>query len=292
MSDAIRVTRHTYGGVRTRALSVGTRRRGPRVVLLHGFGDTADTWRGVLAEFAARGLSAVAVDQPGFGEADDLADGPILPQLDAFLAALVAEEARGGQVVLVGNSMGGTAAVRAAQNQALPLAGVISIAAPGFSDSWLLRALSDNALPVRLYSWLPVPVPGLAVRAIASTVIPRILFARPGSACPDAVARFASLVRDHHSTKELLGRGQTLLSELHDAYRPEDIRCPLLVVACRRDRLVDVEAGRRLHEDVDHSTLRILDDCGHFPQLDDPALTADLIANFTANTRRRTLVAT
>ncbi|WP_067520492.1 alpha/beta fold hydrolase [Alloactinosynnema sp. L-07] len=281
--SSIRVSLRTVGGVRTRVLSVGRR---PRVVLLHGFGDSADTWRGVLADFAERGLAAMAVDLPGFGEADDLAPGPILPQLDAFLADLVT--GRGGPVVLVGNSMGGTAALRAAQNPGLPLAGVVSIAAPGLHDSWMLRALDTNALPVWLYSALPVPA--VAVRTVASAVIPRILYARPGSACPDTVARFADLVRDDQSTKALLVKGRTLLSELRDAYRPQDIRCPLTVVVGRKDKLVATQSGKRLHAEVPHSELRVLDDCGHCPQLDDPAGTADLIADFASGARERTLV--
>jgi pimeloyl-ACP methyl ester carboxylesterase len=289
MTDAIRVTYRTYGAVRTRVLSVGAG-RGPQVLLLHGFGDSADTWRGVLAQFALRGLTAVAVDLPGFGEADDLVPGPILPQLDAFVAAVIARESRGGAMVLVGNSMGGTTAVRAAQNPALPLAGVISIAAPGFGESWLLRALDANSLPIRLYSWLPVP--SSAVRTIAATVIPQIMYARPSTADPDVIARFAALVHSDRATKALLAKGRALLSELRTAYRTSDVQCPVTVVVGAKDRLVAADSGRRLHESIPHSTLHVLDSCGHCPQLDDPILTADLIAGFAADTRRRQLVAT
>ncbi|HET7691231.1 MAG TPA: alpha/beta fold hydrolase, partial [Nocardioidaceae bacterium] len=83
---AVRAGEATYAGYRTRVLT--TSGGGPTVVLLHGFGDSADTWSGVLARLAQAGRSAVAVDLPGFGEADDLADGAILPQLDRFVAAL------------------------------------------------------------------------------------------------------------------------------------------------------------------------------------------------------------
>ena len=57
---------------------------GPGLVLLHGWGDSADTWRPLLAELGARDRRAIAVDLPGFGTASPLRDGPMLPQLDAF----------------------------------------------------------------------------------------------------------------------------------------------------------------------------------------------------------------
>src|SRR3954449_220268 len=46
---------------------------GPGIVLLHGWGDSADTWRPLLAELAASGRRAIAVDLPGFGHATRLA---------------------------------------------------------------------------------------------------------------------------------------------------------------------------------------------------------------------------
>jgi pimeloyl-ACP methyl ester carboxylesterase len=40
------------------------------VMLVHGLGDEADTWRRVLPELAQRGYRAVAPDLPGFGRSD------------------------------------------------------------------------------------------------------------------------------------------------------------------------------------------------------------------------------
>lgn len=95
----------TYAGFRTRILSVEG--DGPRLVLLHGYTDSAETWNGVLHELGAAGRSAIAVDLPGFGTADRVAPGPVMPQLDAFVAALVEAASARDTVVLVGNSLGG-----------------------------------------------------------------------------------------------------------------------------------------------------------------------------------------
>src|SRR5437868_12288940 len=102
-------------GHATRALEVDG--GGPGIVLLHGWSDSADTWRPLLAELGARGRRAIAVDLPGCGQATRLGRGALLPQLDAFAAELVetwADGAGGGPVIVAGSSLGGCLALRLA----------------------------------------------------------------------------------------------------------------------------------------------------------------------------------
>ena len=77
---------------------------GPPLILLHGYSDSADTWRLTLDRLGRADRRAVALDMPGFGTAEPLGPGAILPQLDAFADAAVAHFAaegrgdRGGQL--------------------------------------------------------------------------------------------------------------------------------------------------------------------------------------------------
>src|SRR5690349_10212661 len=106
---------------------------GPPLLLLHGYADSADTWRRTLERLKRADRRALALDMPGFGAADELGPGPILPQLDAFAAAaveLLAEES-GEDVVVVGNSLGGCVALRAGERRDLPLAGIVPVAPAG-----------------------------------------------------------------------------------------------------------------------------------------------------------------
>ncbi|MFD6065993.1 MULTISPECIES: alpha/beta hydrolase [Amycolatopsis] len=314
-TDPIRVSFRRYAGVRTRVLEVGPQpvestdraprrvlgkraaARGqvkptaPRLVLLHGYCDSADTWRPVLELLAAAGVPAVAVDLPGFGDAQPLRPGPMLPQLDAFTAAVVKEQAVLGTVVLAGNSLGGTMSLRAAENQRLPVAGVVSIAAPGFVDSWLIRTVARYPLPLRMYSTLPLPIPGFLVRAVAGQVVPRLLYADSSAADADQVRRFTSLFPDYRSTTTRLEQARQLVEELANAYRLEEIRVPLLVVVCGKDKLVSAASGRQLHALVPHSRLMVREDWGHCPQLDDPVEISELLTYFSAGASRPSKIA-
>src|SRR3712207_4309182 len=93
-------------GLETRALELEG--QGPPLLLLHGWADSADTWRLVLDRLGRHDRRALALDMPGFGAAAAPAgDRPLLEQLDDFCDAALDYIAPEGGAVVVGNSLGG-----------------------------------------------------------------------------------------------------------------------------------------------------------------------------------------
>src|SRR3954452_3217436 len=114
MTEPLFEHRLTLAGFETRALELEG--NGPPLLLLHGFADSADTWRRVLDRLGRREQRALALDLPGFAAASPLPrDRGVLEQLDAFTAAAI-EHLGDEPVVLAGNSLGGVLALRMGEN--------------------------------------------------------------------------------------------------------------------------------------------------------------------------------
>jgi pimeloyl-ACP methyl ester carboxylesterase len=187
-------------GHRTRVLELeGV---GPGIVLLHGWGDSADTWRPLLDELARCGRRAIAVDLPGFGQATRLAPGAILPQLDDFALALVHQWGGGERVVIAGNSLGGCVALRLAeQAHQLPLAGIVPVAPDGLADPGWFDVVERDPI-IRALLDIPIPVPGALVRSLRATDGRRANDVMPFDL--DAVECPVLLVQDDKLPEELL----------------------------------------------------------------------------------------
>ncbi|MEV5003996.1 alpha/beta fold hydrolase [Nocardioides sp. LML1-1-1.1] len=273
----------TYGGYRTRTVELDG--SGPCLVLVHGFADSADTWNGVLAELAELGRSALAVDLPGFGDADLLQPGPVFPQLDRFLAGLVAEQTRYGDVILVGNSLGALASLRAADH-GLPVRGVVAIGQPALGDNRLLRAFlaTRTTLLVRILS-LPLLAPAVLRRWLVAQAVQIFVYADRRAADPAVSARFADFITVRGGHGWVVRQARLLAAEVEDCYQFDQICCPLFVVHGAQDRVIPVNAAEALHSHVPHSDLVVMPTWGHCPQLDDPAGVARIVVDFADGCR-------
>lgn len=136
--SGIRRRRVGANGIEFEALELG---EGPLALCLHGFPDTAETWRHLLPELAAAGFRGVAPYMRGYAPCGLAPDG------DYRLAAMVADanalhEAFGGEgdAVLIGHDWGAEAAYGAAALAPERWRRLVSLAIP------------PRALDARLYA--------------------------------------------------------------------------------------------------------------------------------------------
>ncbi|HEU4657228.1 MAG TPA: alpha/beta fold hydrolase [Capillimicrobium sp.] len=256
-------------GFATRALELEG--DGPPLLLLHGYADSADTWRRLLDRLGARGRRALAVDLPGFGAADPLRPGePVLEQLDRFAAAalrLLIEESGGEPAIVAGNSLGGCLALRAAQQAGDELRAIAPIAPAGLDmPSWFGVIERDPVLRWLLAS--PVPLPGAVVRAVVGEVYRQLAFARPREAAREVVEAFTAHHADPRTVARILDTGRRLLPELADPFRLEEISVPVLLIWGDRDRMVPHRGARRVLDAQPDTEVVLLEGVGHCPQVE------------------------
>lgn len=269
-----------YAGVRTRELSVaGT---GPTIVLLHGYADSADTWRGVLTRLAVAGHRAIAVDLPGFGLADPRPPGPLNPQFDAVADALVAAH---GPVVLVGNSLGASTALKAAARHSDGR--VVALALldePLLARHWLAR-LSRRSDYRRFFDIAgALPVSDRLVRWVVRRGVSAFVYGPGRRPDPEFLA---TAIRSVPNMAAAAARGRDAIRysrENSSGHGDLAISCPALIVHGTKDRIIPVAASRALHALLPGSELVLLPKTGHCPQLDDPDTVTRLLLDLVART--------
>ncbi len=253
--------------------------RGPATVLVHGLGGFAESWRHNIPELARHGR-VIALDLPGFGRSGK----PRRPYTLCFLAQALHGllQALGvDRVRLVGHSLGGAVAARFALDHPgrVERLGFLGAAVPGFhlGPSWIYRTLSLPGLGEMLSSLI---TPGICATALERC------FAHPDAeeirffveheyaarASREGRAAYLSLLR---SVKDDFGLGA-------DAYRTALSRLGrcVLVVHGREDRVVPLAHARQVADGLGVAQPRWLDRCGHFPQIEHPAIVNTYLCDF------------
>ena len=272
--------RLTLAGYETRALELEG--DGPPLLLLHGYSDSADTWRVLLDGIGRVGRRAVALDMPGFGTCDLLADDePILSQLERFAAAAVEWIAPEGGAIVCGNSLGGCVSLLLAEREDLGLDGIVPVAPAGLDMARWFTVIEREPL-LRAALAAPVPVPSAVLQRVVAEVYKRLAFHRPGSLDPLIVSTFSSHFADRATTGRLMATGRRLIGELRDPFRLEAITCPVLLVWGRQDAMVFQTGADRVLAAVPESELVVIEDCGHCPQLETPDRLVGLLLDFPA----------
>lgn len=266
--------RLTLAGYQTRGLELEG--DGPPLLLLHGWADSADTWRLVLERLQKAGRRALALDMPGFGTADRLHRGePILPQLDAFVDAALEEVGPGA--LIAGNSLGGATAMRAAERA--DLAGIVPIAPAGLDMAGWFGLVERDPL-VRNLLRSPVPVPDAIVRRTVAEAYKRLAFRHPRAIDPLVTKSFCDHLSSKSAARRVLDTGRRLLPELRDPFTLDRIDCPVLLIWGADDVMVFRTGAERVLEAAPAARLEVIEDCGHCPQIECPEHLAELLLGF------------
>jgi pimeloyl-ACP methyl ester carboxylesterase len=241
--------------------------RGPGVVLVHGLGGFAESWRHTVRALAPR-ATVYAVDLPGFGRSAK-PRGPY--RLSGFAEALhgFIDTLGLGHVSLVGHSLGGAVAVTYALTHPVRVERMALVGGivPGFTYEFSLPA-RIAALPLvgELLSFCGSKSAYKAsiARCFATPMPPEVEFlvdchyAERTSA--EARACFLSTLRHVRAD---LGHHQ-------DAYRRAlaTLDLPVLLIHGRQDRVVRPTHCAAAAAGLTRRTVKWVENCGHFPHIE------------------------
>ena len=234
---------------------------GPALLCLHSIAHGAGDFAGLRARLRGRGLRVVCLDWPGHGRsADDSAPASgarCASLLAGFVDALGLEE-----LVLLGNSIGGGAAIRFAAARPAAVRGLVLVDSAGLDRVDALargvtRAMAAFfAAGARGARWFP--------RAFAlyySFVLPE----------PAARAQRERIVAASREMAPRLAEAWRSFGEPSADLREAAARlaCPVLVCWAKRDRVLQLRRSLPAIRRIPHARLELFAG-GHAPFLEDP----------------------
>lgn len=258
--------------------------RGPVVILLHGLGGFAESWRHTIGALAAR-ATVLALDLPGSGQSAMPRTRYRLPffarTLHGFLEALSVPRAS-----LVGHSLGGAVAVTYALThptrvERLALLGAL---VPGFSFRMTLgyRLAATRGLGEAMALCACAPLFRAAVaRCFHTPTRPEVDFLvdfeYAARTSPEARAAWLATIRDIR-TDFVQHR-----ADYRRALATLDL--PILLVHGRQDPAVPAAHCAEVADALRSAAVRWVDRCGHFPQIEHADTVNGWLAEFLAGRR-------
>jgi pimeloyl-ACP methyl ester carboxylesterase len=272
------------------------------VLCVHGMSGAATNWTDLMAELAPD-FDCVALDLPGsgFSPPPKTSAGYSISALAGtvirLIEALAGDAANyGGQVHLVGNSMGGAVSVRVAARRP-DLVKTLTLISPAMPDLKVRRAVAHFpvlALPYvgeRLVrQWVVrYPVENRVAGVFATCM------SDPSRLHPDRLAFEVEALRRRdalsYDAASLVGAARTLVTEtlrpsLFSLWRAAGrVKAPSLVLFGRDDRLVHPRLAARAARAFRDARVRVLPETGHLAQLEWPGPVASLFREMVEETR-------
>ena len=246
------------------------------VVFVHGLGGAWQNFLENIPRAAAEGHRAIGIDLPGHGFSEMPADEISISGFGRCVNALC-DELDLGEVVLVGNSMGGFVGAETAIQFPKRVARLVLVSAAGITTNDVARGPMMAAAR------------GFAITAARAAAMSRRLVVRPRLRVP----MFAQIVRyPSRIPTDLLY--EITRSSGRDGFTPAlrailgydfrhrltEIGCPTLIVWGRHDMLVPDRDADEFERLIPDARKVVFDETGHMAMLERPQTFNDLLFEF------------
>jgi len=249
------------------------------VILLHGFGACAYSWRHLIPPLAEE-HRVFTLELKGHGLSDKPADGhyAVADQADMVAAFIRARDLH--DLVIIGHSMGGGVTLmtyfKVREDNPARIKKLVLIDSAGYPQKmpWFLRfarvpvlnAIGSRLLPPRFLTYLVLRKCYYNRDKITEEQI-------------DTYAYYGSLPGAREAVMET---AQQLVPDDIDALTAQykTISVPVLIIWGAEDKVVPLKVGKNFKRDIPGSELVILPKCGHIPPEEEAGETTRIIQAF------------
>lgn len=251
---------------------------GPVVMLLHGLGTSLICWYSNIDALADAGYTVVVPDLPGNGDSDKPEHLHYDPDSAADFIYDFSQELGLNKFSLVGNSAGGVVASLFALQHPDMVEKMVLVASGGFGRkvSWFFRIVSVPLLGDLIYRpWLNKKVE-----------ITKYLFYR-------SPAILQELLPEIQRIKELPGSRNAMLRSIRSSINIRGLRkqgyildrlkncsVPMMTIWGAEDIIIPISHAEAARRELPNSVIRIIPECGHWPQMENPDEFNTLVSEF------------
>ena len=272
------------GGLPIHYLAAG---EGPPLVLLHALGESALDWRWVLPALAHTNR-VYAPDLPGFGYSTK----PSAEYSPDFFARFVSAylDALGlDRTAVVGNSIGGLAALRLALSEPARVGalGLVASAGLGREITYALRLPTLPGYGEAAVAWGKTPM-GAFQRAWSRVPL---LFGRPERVPGEWITEQTQIAQLPGFTEATMvalsaqvdmgGQREVLVDQL------PHLGMPTLIIWGERDRVFPYAQGQKAASSLRQGVLELIPTCGHLPHVEQPERFVSTLGEFLSDQQPR-----
>ena len=253
--------------------------KGDPLLCIHGFGASLYSWRNFVEPFANE-YRIILIDLKGCGQSPKPRDTKYSTQdhADLLYQFILKHDLR--NLTLIGNSFGG----------ALSLLLSLMLADAGESSRLKSLVLIDAGaykeyIPIYL-KLLSIPLINFGVYLIPSRFAARATLSKAyydqTKITEEQISAYAAPIAAPGGKHALRQTVRQLVPANFDDLikRYEDITVPTLIIWGRQDKIIPLKVGQMLNHDINNSTLKIIEECGHAPQEERPEETIPLVLEF------------
>jgi pimeloyl-ACP methyl ester carboxylesterase len=240
------------------------------VLFIHGLGSSADRWLDIPDALSLQGLHTVALDLPGFGLSDKPVDIDYTISEFANVVAGFMRNAGIAQASLVGHSLGGYIATQLAVEHSGLVDKLVLVDSSGMLDGptplllqYLDAAMNPSKQAVRaVFEQLvadPIRIPDILVDGFIYRI------SQPGA---------------QHAFKSAFDNSVYTQIGIEKLRQIGDSKIPTMIVWGMQDNLIPLRYFRTFQEAIKGSQVIIIENAGHAPFAEKPAVVGEILRQF------------
>ena len=245
---------------------------GPPVVLIHGYGDTADGWRRVVPGLLAE-HRVVAIDVPPFGRSGEPRAPLLLDFYKDFFPELF-ERLELERATVIGHSLGGAISLHLTlqEPQLVERLGLVAPAGLGKGPPWWWHMIAGYEYAWKTALSVPTPFTPLLIREGMRRFLDWRLFHDPRQ-MRETIDHLVSMHGSRKNFDRLLAAGRCCIESYTGSLLEDSaaIEVPLFMAWGEHDGLVPSKHAWEFGRVHPRAHVHVFEDCGHYPHSELPS---------------------